>query len=132
MSNVDTFVSQYKHGWDTVLDNSFEKGVEPSGGQWQRVALARAFYRQANVLILDEPTAAIDAKAEYDIFNNIFAEYDGKTAIIVSHRFSTVRKADRILVFEHGKVIEDGTHKELMKLNGQYADMFNKQAEGYR
>lgn len=132
MSNVDVIVKQYKHGWDTVLDNSFEKGVEPSGGQWQRVALARAFYRQANVLILDEPTAAIDAKAEYDIFNNIFAEYKGKTAIIVSHRFSTVRKADRILVFEHGKVIEDGTHKELIKLNGEYADMFNKQAEGYR
>lgn len=132
LSNVDTIVKNYKHGWETVLDNSFEKGVEPSGGQWQRVALARAFYRQANVLILDEPTAAIDAKAEYDIFNNIFAEYKGKTAIIVSHRFSTVRKADRILVFEHGKVIEDGTHKELMKLNSQYADMFNKQAEGYR
>lgn len=132
MSNVNSMVAKYQHGWDTVLDNSFEKGVEPSGGQWQRVALARAFYRQADVLILDEPTAAIDAKAEYDIFNNIFAEYAGKTAIIVSHRFSTVRKADRILVFEHGKVIEDGTHKELMRLDGTYADMFNKQAEGYR
>jgi ATP-binding cassette subfamily B protein len=132
LSNVDAFVDRYTHGWDTVLDNSFSKGVEPSGGQWQRVALARAFYRQANVLILDEPTAAIDAKAEYDIFNNIFKEYEGKTAIIVSHRFSTVRKADRILVFEHGKVIEDGSHKELMRINGQYADMFNKQAEGYR
>lgn len=132
MSNVDAFVESYQHGWETVLDNSFEKGVEPSGGQWQRVALARAFYRQASVLILDEPTAAIDAKAEYDIFSNIFAEYKGKTAIIVSHRFSTVRKADRILVFENGKVVEDGSHTKLIKLNGLYADMFNKQAEGYR
>ncbi|HSH18779.1 MAG TPA: ABC transporter ATP-binding protein [Candidatus Saccharimonadales bacterium] len=132
LSNVDTIVKGYKHGWETVLDNSFTKGIEPSGGQWQRVALVRAFYRQSNVLILDEPTAAIDAKAEYDIFNNIFKEYEGKTAIIVSHRFSTVRKADRILVFEHGKVIEDGTHASLMALGGQYADMFNKQAEGYR
>lgn len=132
MSNVDKFVKPYKYGWDTVLDNSFKKGVEPSGGQWQRVALARAFYRDASVLILDEPTAAIDAKAEYDIFNNIFDHYKGKTAIIVSHRFSTVRKADRILVLEHGKIVEDGTHQSLMKLDGQYADMFNKQAEGYR
>lgn len=132
LSSVDSIVKGYKHGWETVLDNSFTKGIEPSGGQWQRVALARAFYRQANVLILDEPTAAIDANAEYDIFNNIFAEYKGKTAIIVSHRFSTVRKADRILVFEHGQVIEDGTHQSLIKLGGQYADMFNKQAEGYR
>lgn len=132
LSNVDSFVRKYQHGWDTVLDNSFEKGVEPSGGQWQRVGLARAFYRQASVLILDEPTAAIDAKAEYDIFSNIFKTYEGKTAIIVSHRFSTVRKADRILVFEHGKVVEDGTHAELISLGGLYTEMFNKQAEGYR
>ncbi|HSH55671.1 MAG TPA: ABC transporter ATP-binding protein [Candidatus Limnocylindrales bacterium] len=132
LSNVDSFVQNYKFGWETVLDNSFEKGVEPSGGQWQRVALARAFYRHANVLILDEPTAAIDAKAEYDIFNNIFKHYQEKTAIIVSHRFSTVRKADRILVFEHGKVVEAGSHSELIMRRGLYADMFNKQAEGYR
>ncbi len=132
LSNVDSFVKRYKYGWETVLDNSFEKGVEPSGGQWQRVALARAFYRHASVLILDEPTAAIDAKAEYDIFNNIFLHYQGKTAIIVSHRFSTVRKADRILVFDKGKVVESGSHARLIAQGGLYADMFNKQAEGYR
>jgi ATP-binding cassette, subfamily B, bacterial len=132
-SNVNHFVHEYKHGWETVLDNSFEKGVEPSGGQWQRVALARAFYRSASVLILDEPTAAIDAKAEYDIFNNIFAHYQNKTAIIVSHRFSTVRRAHTIIVVEHGKIMERGSHEELMKKpKGLYRDMFSKQAEGYQ
>lgn len=131
-SNVDKFVKKYKHGWDTVLDNSFLKGVEPSGGQWQRVALARAFYRDAEVLILDEPTAAIDAKAEYDIFNNIFSHYQNKTAIIVSHRFSTVRRADTIMVVDKGKIVERGGHAELMKHGGLYHDMFSKQAEGYK
>lgn len=131
-SNVDQFVKDYPHGWETVLDNTFEKGTEPSGGQWQRVALARAFYRQANVLILDEPTSAIDAKAEYDIFNSIFDQYQGKSAIIVSHRFSTVRRADVIVVIDHGKIIEQGSHTELMKRRGLYHNLFTKQAEGYR
>lgn len=131
-SSVDHFVKDYPHGWETVLDNTFEKGTEPSGGQWQRVALARAFYRQANVLILDEPTSAIDAKAEYDIFNSIFDHYQGKSAIIVSHRFSTVHRADTIVVIEHGKIIEQGSHAELMKKHGLYHDLFTKQAEGYR
>ncbi len=129
--NVDEMVKNYKHGWDTVLDSSFAKGVEPSGGQWQRVALARAFYRSANMIILDEPTSAIDAKAEYDIFNNIFAHYQDKTALIVSHRFSTVRRADRIIVLEHGKIMEQGTHQDLMKQKGLYHELFTKQAEGY-
>lgn len=131
-SNVDTFVNKYKHGWNTVLDNSFEKGVEPSGGQWQRVALARAFYRHSNILILDEPTSAIDANAEYDIFNNIFEHYQGKTTIIVSHRFSTVRRAHRIIVIDNGKIIEHGSHEKLMEQKGLYAEMFQKQAEGYK
>ncbi len=129
---VDEMVKEYPHGWETVLDSSFKKGTEPSGGQWQRVALARAFYRQAQVLILDEPTAAIDAKAEYDIFNNIFDHYNGKTTIIVSHRFSTVRRADRIIVIDHGKIVESGSHKDLLKQKGLYHEMFTKQAEGYR
>lgn len=129
---VGELVKKYKHGWDTVLESSFEKGVEPSGGQWQRVALSRAFYRQANVLILDEPTSAIDAKAEYDIFNKIFAHYKNKTALIVSHRFSTVRRANRIIVLENGKIVEQGSHASLMKdKKGLYHDLFTKQAEGY-
>ncbi len=131
-SNVDAMVKDYQHGWETVLDNSFEKGVEPSGGQWQRVALARAFYRQADVLILDEPTAAIDAKAEYDIFNSIFDHYGDKTAIIVSHRFSTVRRANTIIVIDHGEIAEKGSHGALMKHKGLYFELFTKQAEGYK
>lgn len=130
--NVDEFVKGYQHGWETVLDSSFQKGIEPSGGQWQRVALARAFYRNANMIILDEPTSAIDAKSEYEIFNNIFTHYQKKTALIVSHRFSTVRRANRIIVLDHGQVIEEGSHKELMKHNGLYHELFSKQAEGYR
>lgn len=129
---VSEMVGKYKYGWETVLDSSFKKGIDPSGGQWQRVALARAFYRDANILILDEPTAAIDAKAEYEIFNNIFKQYQNKTTLIVSHRFSTVRRADRIVVIENGKIVEQGSHKDLMKQNGLYHEMFTKQAEGYR
>lgn len=130
-SGVTELIDDYPHSWDTVLDSSFEKGIEPSGGQWQRVALARAFYRKANVIILDEPTSAIDAKAEYTIFNNIFNHYQQTSALIVSHRFSTVRRADRIVVLDHGKVVEQGSHKELMKKRGHYHDLFTKQAEGY-
>jgi ATP-binding cassette subfamily B protein len=129
---VNEMVAGYKHGWETVLNASFKKGVEPSGGQWQRVALARAFYRDANMIILDEPTSAIDAKAEYDIFNNIFDHYKNKTALLVSHRFSTVRRADTIVVLDHGKVVEQGSHRQLIKQKGLYYDMFSKQAEGYR
>lgn len=129
---VDKLVEKYEHGWDTVLDASFKKGIEPSGGQWQRVALSRAFYRQAQMLILDEPTSAIDAKAEYDIFNNIFDHYGNKTALIVSHRFSTVRRANRIIVLDKGNIIEQGSHQTLMKHGGLYHDLFTKQAEGYK
>lgn len=132
-ADITDMVNHLPHKWDTVLHSSFKKGVEPSGGQWQRVALARAFYRQATALILDEPTSAIDAKAEYDIFNNIFSHTKDKTAIIVSHRFSTVRRADMILVIESGKIIESGTHQSLMKLHtGTYHKLFSKQAEGYK
>jgi ATP-binding cassette, subfamily B, bacterial len=129
---VTNLVKEYEHGWDTVLDSSFEKGVEPSGGQWQRIALARAFYRQANILILDEPTAAIDANAEYEIFNNIFDHYQDKSVLIISHRFSTVRRADKIVVIENGKILEEGSHTSLMKRKGLYHDLFTKQAEGYK
>ena len=130
--NVDEQVKNYEHGWDTVLDSSFEKGIEPSGGQWQRVALARAFYRDAQMIILDEPTSAIDAKAEYEIFNNIFKHYKDKTALIVSHRFSTVRRADTIVVLDKGNIVEEGSHDQLMKKDGLYKEMFTKQAEGYK
>ena len=131
-AGVAKMVDGLEFGWDTVLDASFKKGTEPSGGQWQRVALARAFYRQAGLLILDEPTSAIDAKAEYDIFNNIFEAYKNRTAIIISHRFSTVRRANRIIVLDRGKVVEVGSHAQLLKNQALYYEMFSKQAEGYK
>jgi ATP-binding cassette subfamily B protein len=130
--SVDKLVDEYKDGWKTVLDSSFKRGVEPSGGQWQRVALARSFYRDASMLILDEPTSAIDANAEYEIFNNIFEHYQDRTTLIVSHRFSTVRRADRIVVLEEGKIIEQGSHQDLMMRDGMYHKLFTNQAEGYR
>ena len=132
LAEMSDNLKKLPNGADTILDSAFSNGVEPSGGQWQRVALARAFYRDANILILDEPTAAVDAKAEYSIFNNIFKRYSKKSTLIISHRFSTVRKADRIIVLEKGKVVEEGTHATLLKNNGLYKDMFEKQAEGYR
>lgn len=131
-SNVSESIKNYEHGLNTVLDSSFKNGVEPSGGQWQRVAIARAFYRNAQIIILDEPTSAIDAKAEYDIFNNIFQRYKDKTALIISHRFSTVRRADTIVVIDSGQIIEKGSHQQLMKRRGLYYEMFSKQAEGYK
>jgi ATP-binding cassette, subfamily B, bacterial len=132
LADLEKNVSKLPFHEKTILDSAFTDGVQPSGGQWQRVALARAFYRDANVLVLDEPTAAIDAKAEYEIFNNIFDHYQNKTALIISHRFSTVRKATRIVVLNMGKIEEEGSHKQLMKRRGLYAEMFEKQAEGYR
>jgi ATP-binding cassette subfamily B protein len=116
----------------TMLGRRFEGGVDLSGGQWQKVALARAYLRDAQVLILDEPTAALDARAEYDVFQRFAELTKGKIAIIISHRFSTVRMADRILVLEDGRVLEMGSHEELLELGGRYAELFGMQAAGYR
>jgi ATP-binding cassette subfamily B protein len=116
----------------TMLGRRFEGGVDLSGGQWQKVALARAYMRDAQVLILDEPTAALDARAEYEVFQRFADLTQGKIAIIISHRFSTVRMADRILVIEDGEVMEQGSHAELLGLGGRYAELFTLQAEGYR
>ena len=119
-------------GYDQILGTEFADGEQLSGGQWQKLAIARAFYQAAPVLIMDEPTSAIDAEAEYAIFNNLEAEYRDKTLILVSHRFSTVRNADRILVIEDGRIVEHGSHEELLAASGRYATMFAIQAEGYR
>jgi ATP-binding cassette, subfamily B, bacterial len=107
-------------------------GVELSGGEWQKIVLARAYIRDAQVRILDEPTAALDAHAEYDVFLCFSHLARGKMAVIISHRFSTVRMADRIIVLQHGTVVEDGTHEALVAQGGLYATLFALQAEGYR
>lgn len=119
-------------GYNTVLGNSFEGGEELSIGEWQKIALARAFWRESQIIILDEPTSAMDAKGEYEVFKGIRRLLKNRTAILISHRFSTVRMADRIFVFEKGSIIERGTHEDLMKTGRKYANMFEKQARHYR
>ena len=110
----------------------FKDGVDLSGGEWQKVALARAYMRDAQLLILDEPTATLDARAEHRVFERFAELTRNKIAVLISHRFSTVRMADRILVLHDGEVLEQGTHEELLGLRGQYAELFELQAAGYR
>lgn len=126
------FVKKYPKYLNQILSERYKGGIRPSGGQWQKIAIARLFYRNAPILILDEPTASIDAVSESKIFDNVYKFMKGKTVIIISHRFSTVRNADRILVLDKGKIIEEGNHEELMKKDGKYAHAFKLQAKGYK
>lgn len=119
-------------GWRQMLGRRFDEGVELSGGEWQKIALARAYMRDAQVFILDEPTASLDARAEYDVFLRFSELMTGRTAVLISHRFSTVRMADRILVLLNGEIVEDGTHDELLERGGLYSELFTMQAAGYR
>ena len=119
-------------GLDQQLGRRFAEGVELSGGQWQKIALARAYMRDAQLLILDEPTSSLDARAEYEVFQRFAQLIEGKTAVLISHRFSTVRMADRILVLENGQLAELGTHEELLEQGGMYAELFQLQARGYQ
>jgi ATP-binding cassette subfamily B protein len=127
-----SLLPRFKEGYQQMLGRRFDNGVELSGGEWQKVALARAYMREAQVLILDEPTAALDARAEYEVFLRFSELVAGRMAVIISHRFSTVRMADRIIVLKLGQVIEDGSHAELLAGSGLYAELFSLQAEGYR
>ena len=131
-SGTEGFMHTLPNKYDQVLGKMFDGGIELSGGQWQKLALARTFFRNAPFLILDEPTSAIDAKAEYEIFEWVQKLEKNKTVIIISHRFSTVRKADRILVLDDGKIIEEGSHEQLLKKKGMYAELFELQAKSYR
>lgn len=131
-SLASDLVSRLPAGYEQMLGKRFQEGIELSGGEWQKVALARAYMRQAQVLILDEPTSALDARAEYEVFQRFAALTKGKTAVLISHRFSTVRMADRILVLQQGELIESGSHQELIDRNGKYAELFSLQAKGYQ
>jgi ATP-binding cassette subfamily B protein len=131
-SQANTLAARLQHGYGEMLGRRFEGGVELSGGEWQKIALARAYMRKAQIIILDEPTAALDARAEYETFKRFAELVSGQIALLISHRFSTVRMADRIIVLKHGSIIEEGTHTELLSQDGLYAELFRLQAEGYR
>jgi ATP-binding cassette subfamily B protein len=115
-----------------MLGRRFEEGMDLSGGEWQKIALARAYLRDAQVLILDEPTAALDARAEFEVFMRFSELVSGRMAILISHRFSTVRMADRIIVLDGGRVEESGSHEQLLENDGLYAELFRMQAAGYK
>jgi ATP-binding cassette subfamily B protein len=131
-SLASSVAQRFEKGYDQMLGRRFDEGIELSGGEWQKVALARAYLREAQVLILDEPTASLDARAEYEVFLRFAELTKGKAAVLISHRFSTVRMAGRILVLEKGQIIERGSHEELVARGGTYAELFRLQAAGYR
>ena len=131
-SLADSVVKKLPNGYEQIIGRRFAGGVDLSGGEWQKIALGRAYMRDAQLLILDEPTAALDARAEYEVFQRFNDLTQGKTAVLISHRFSTVRMADRILVVEHGQAVEIGSHEELLARGGRYAELFQLQAAGYR
>lgn len=132
-ADAHEFIMEYKNKYNQIMTEKIEGGIRPSTGQAQKIAIARFFYRNAPLAIFDEPTAAIDAVSEYKIFNRIYNFFDNKTVIIISHRFSTVRNADRIIVLDKGKVVEEGSHEELVKKKGgTYSKSYKLQAEGYK
>lgn len=131
-SGIDRTISELNQGYDTVLGKLFDDGEELSIGEWQKVALARAFYRNSQFIVMDEPTSAMDAEAEYKLFKKIYKILDGRTVVLISHRFSTIHMADSIYVLDKGRIIECGSHQELISCGGKYARMFEKQAGVYQ
>ena len=129
---ADEVIGRLQRGYDQMVGRRFKGGIELSGGEWQKIAIARAYMRDAALLILDEPTAALDARAEFEVFQRFKSLSTGRTAVLISHRFSSVRMADRIVVIAGGRVAETGTHEDLLALGGYYAELFELQAAGYR
>lgn len=132
VAGADEVIAELPHGYRTLLDRRFKDGQELSGGQWQRIAVARGFHRDAQLLICDEPTAALDARAEHALFERLRAHSDGRTVLLITHRLASVRYADRIYVLDHGKVTEQGTHASLMRLKGLYAELYTLQSSAYQ
>ncbi len=131
-SLAKNLIARFPDGYNQMVGKRFDGGVDLSGGEWQKLALARAYMRDAQLLILDEPTATLDARAEYEVFQRFAELTRGRMAALISHRFSTVRMADRILVLAGGEIQEQGTHQQLIALGGRYAELFELQAAGYR
>jgi ATP-binding cassette subfamily B protein len=131
-SLADEVIERLPDGYEQVIGKRFKRGVDLSGGEWQKIAIARAYMRDSQILILDEPTAALDARAEFEVFKRFKELSAGKTALLISHRFSSVRMADRTLVLEDGQIEAMGTHEELLAQKGHYAELFELQALGYR
>lgn len=131
-ADADGMIANLSNQYETVLGKWFEDGEELSVGQWQKMALARAFFRESQLIVLDEPTSSLDVKTEYEVFNKFQKLRESRAAVLISHRFSTVRMADRIYVFEKGRVIESGSHEELVKYDGKYADLYMKQSRFYQ
>jgi ATP-binding cassette subfamily B protein len=131
-SMAEDVIRKLHGGYEQMLGRRFEGGVDLSGGEWQKVALARAYLRDAQVLILDEPTASLDARSEHEVFRRFAELTEGKLSVLISHRFSTVRMADRIIVLEKGQISEQGRHEQLVAQGGRYAEMFDMQAANYR
>ena len=128
---ADKVIEQLPKGYETILGRTLDEGVDLSGGEWQQLGISRAFMSDSQILILDEPTAALDAFKEHQLYERIAELSELKTLVFISHRFSTVRMADAIVVVEHGEAIEAGSHEELIALDGKYAAMFNTQASRY-
>jgi ATP-binding cassette subfamily B protein len=131
-SLASSLLPRFASGYRQMLGKRFDDGVDLSGGEWQKIALARAYMRSAQLLILDEPTAALDARAEYEVFVRFNQLMAGRMAVVISHRFSTVRMADRIVVLGDGRVLEAGSHESLLDARGLYSELFEMQAAGYR
>lgn len=131
-ADASKFINEFPKKYEQILGENFKGGLRPSTGQWQKLAIARLFYRNPPLVIFDEPTSSIDAISEFNIFNRIYEFFKGKTVIIISHRFSTVRNADRIIVLNNGEITEEGSHDQLMARNGEYAKAFLLQAQGYQ
>jgi ATP-binding cassette subfamily B protein len=128
---AEKLIDKFPLGFDQILGRRFKNGVDLSGGEWQKIALSRAFVSDAQLVILDEPTASLDARAEDEFFRRFRSQSTGPMAVLISHRLSTVRMADKIIVLEQGEIVEEGTHEDLLKLGGRYAELFELQAAAF-